>query len=338
MATDEFAGLRAETATALERMQTFDPSTLVRERDLGAELNFAPAVAPARQLVELYQRLSVSALQDFPQQQLEHLKNQAQSDFAILNSILEFKASQNNPHNVRQGLIERVKSAYQPTFTTLHPLVAYSLHRSADFQQLDRDARAALQNIRDQADKIVEELESTSENAKTVLDEARKVAAEAGVSQQATHFRKAAEDHESLAVTWETRTINFAIALGIFAFLSFFLHKIPWIAPENTYDTVQLAVSKILVFATLSYMLYLAARNFLSHKHNAIVNRHRQDALLTYRALVEAAGVAANRDVVLTYAAACIFGPQSTGYTGDCAQNGAPRSVVELLTKQFSED
>ena len=108
-------------------------------------------------------------------------------------------------------------------------------------------------------------------------------------------------------------------------------------APNNGYDTVQLAVSKLLVFGVLSYMLYLSAKNFMSHKHNAAVNKHRQDALVTYRALVEAADGAGNRDVVLTYAAACIFGPQSTGYVAEGGDSSAaPRSVVELLSRQFS--
>jgi len=100
----------------------------------------------------------------------------------------------------------------------------------------------------------------------------------------------------------------------------------------TAYETVQLAVSKILVFVVLSYMLYLCAKNFLSHKHNAIVNKHRQNALLTYKALVEAAGNTPNREVVLNHAAACIFGPQSTGYSGDSGPLLPPSTqLIELL-------
>lgn len=338
MANDDFGIFRSEAATALERMQQFDPGTLVRERELGAELNFEAAVVPARRLVELYQRLTLSALQDFPQAQLSQIKSQAQSDYAILSNILEFTTSQANPHDARQSFIQQLAAAYQPTFTALFPLVAYSLHRAADFQQLDRDARAALQEIRDQATAVVAELEATKTEAKAVLDEARNVAAEAGVSQQAHYFRSAAETHEEQVNLWQARTSRLAWALGGFAGISFFLHKIPFLAPETTYDTVQLALSKVLVFATLSYVLYLAARNFLSHKHNAIVNRHRQDALMTYRALVEAASGPGNRDVVLTYAAACIFSPQGTGYSSDGDGSSGPRNVIELLTRSLGSD
>jgi hypothetical protein len=82
-------------------------------------------------------------------------------------------------------------------------------------------------------------------------------------------------------------------------------------------------------------MLYLCAKNFISHKHNAIINRHRQNALLTYTALVEAAGDTPNREVILVQAAACIFSPQGTGYTSESIPPppGA-QSVIEFFTRQ----
>jgi hypothetical protein len=99
-----------------------------------------------------------------------------------------------------------------------------------------------------------------------------------------------------------------------------------------------LGLSKILIFAVLAYMLLLCARNFLSHKHNAIVNKHRQNALLTFNALVAAAGTEERRDVILTYAAACIFSPQDTGYTkaGAGPQSEMPLNIIQALPKLMS--
>jgi type II secretory pathway pseudopilin PulG len=113
---------------------------------------------------------------------------------------------------------------------------------------------------------------------------------------------------------------------------SLFLHRVPGIAPQNNFDNVQLMVSKVLIFGVLSFVLFLAARSYLAQKHNAIVSRHRQEALQTYQALVDAAGDEANRDIILTHAAACIFGPQPTGYSQDSSANTpSAKSVVELL-------
>ena len=126
--------------------------------------------------------------------------------------------------------------------------------------------------------------------------------------------------------------------LGVYAVLSIFIHKISWLSPINIFETVQMAVSKILIFAVISFVLYLPARNFLSHKHNAVVNRHRQNALMTYKALVEAAGEKQQAsEAVLVHAAACIYAPQPTGYAaGGGSDTQGARSVIELLSKPIS--
>jgi hypothetical protein len=320
-----------EDATAsLERMQTFDPAVLVRESDLGSAKNFSAAVEPAQRIIDLYKRLSASALQDFPEPQLKQVKERANGDHQLFQQVLDF-----DPDNTtadRDALVSKISSGYASTFSTLHPLIAYSLHRAADFQRLDAEARATLQSIQDEADGLTKSLEHAKEESKRILDEVRKTAAEAGVSQQAHFFKEAADEHDTKAERWRKRTINLAWATGGFAVLSLVIHKLPIIAPTSTYDTMQIAVSKILVFAVLTFILYLSARNFLSHKHNAVVNRHRQHALQTYQALVDAAGDSGKSDIVLTHATACIFGPQATGYAAE-KQDGGPsaQTVVELL-------
>lgn len=137
-----------------------------------------------------------------------------------------------------------------------------------------------------------------------------------------------------MAAKWLIYTYRFAAALGVFAILSLFLHKIEWIKPASTAEMFQLITSKVLIFTVLGYLLIMAARNYATYKHNAVVNRHRQNALLTYRALVAAAENGGTQDIVLAHAAACIFSPQETGFThGKGDSVGGPKSVLELMTK-----
>src|SRR5690606_5836175 len=102
--------------------------------------------------------------------------------------------------------------------------------------------------------------------------------------------------------------------LVVFAILSLFLHRFEWIKPSSNAEMFQLITSKILIFTVLGYMLIMSARNYTTHKHNAVVNRHRQNALLTYQALVTAAEDTGTQDIVLAHAASCIFSPQETGF------------------------
>ncbi|NBD95276.1 MAG: hypothetical protein GVY11_02215 [Gammaproteobacteria bacterium] len=320
-----------EATKSLKRIQQFNPEKLVRTTDLGAAKNFEAAVEPAERLIELYTRLSLKALEDFPDSKLNEVRNQANSDFNLFEQVLEFDVDKTTAD--RDNLIQKVINAYAPTFEKLHPLIAYSLHRSADFQRLDSEARATIQSIEDQASELKGQLEETQRESEQILEEVRKTAAEAGVSQQAHFFKEAAEYHTDKAEQWRMATIWLVVATGVFAFLSLFIHKIPAIAPESAYDTVQIAVSKALIFAVLFFTLYLAAKNFLSHKHNYVVNRHRQEALQTYQALVDAAGDPAKSDIVITHAAACIFSPQATGYMGQSTSGSSPsaQTFIDLI-------
>jgi len=324
-----------DAVAALKRVQEFDVATLPREGDLGAKMNLREAVEPARALVELFQRLSLAALDDFPDGVLEQIKSTSNNVFQLFSQALQFDPDQGNPQGVRQQIVGGIRQQYPTVFQQLHPVIAYSLHRAADFQRLDAQARATLQSVSDQAGTFAGQMKQYERDAARVLEEIRKVAAEEGVSQQAAHFRVEADGHEAKASEWQTRTGKVALLLGGFAVISLFLHKIAWIAPTSAYETVQLAISKVLIFAVITYMLVLAARNFMSHKHNAIVNRHRQNALMTHRALVEAAAESGVRDAIMVQAAGCIFAPQSTGYTSGKAEGEAfsPRSVVEILSK-----
>ena len=261
------------------------------------------------------------------------MKTQCDADYNRFEQILKFSAKQENAYNTHNSLIQQIDGAYQGTFNTLQPIITYSTSKSADFKRLETEARAMLQIIEDKAAELTKQLEDDKKTSEQILEDIRKVAAEQGVSQQATYFRDAAKEHETEAENWRKQTIRLAFILGAYAVLTLGLHKIPWIKPDDLYQTVQLAISKVLIFAVLSYVLYLSTKNYLAQKHNAVINKHRQNALMTYEALVDAAKDVANREIILTHASACIFAPQPTGYSGGATPEGpVAKSVIELLT------
>ncbi|NVD36755.1 hypothetical protein [Marinobacter lutaoensis] len=327
--------VREQTEESLLRLQEFDVSKLPRVEHLGGSLNFQDAVEPARRLISLYRRLSTTALEDFPDQSLNQIKAQCDGDYQKFGQILEFEPSeQQTPSAVRDRYIDAVKTAYDPAFNKLSPFISYSLHRSADFQRLDADARSTFQSIKDEAKAIQDSLSQQREEAEGILRDIRETAAEQGVTQQAIYFQTESSQHNTDADKWEKRTIVISAVLGLFAIGSLFLHKWDWLSPTSTYETAQLVTSKILIFAVLTYLLVLSARNYLNHKHNSIVNKHRQNALMTYKAMVDATDDAGSREAILIQAASCIFNPQTTGYTNSSeSQAVSGKSMVEILSK-----
>jgi hypothetical protein len=333
MANQQENKIRQECQQSLMRVQQFDPRTLAREDELGRDFNFQEVIPAVKRQIALYNQVSLTVLEDFPATQLNSLKTQSDADYNRFEQILKFSAKQENAYNVRNNLIQQIDGAYQGTFNTLQPIIAYSTSKSADFKGLETEARAMLQVIEDKASELTKQLEDDKKSSEQILEDIRKVAAEHGVSQQAIYFRDAANDHEAEAAKWQKRTIWLAVLLAVYAVLTVGLHKVPWIKPEDLYQTVQLAISKVLIFAVLSYVLYLSTKNYLAQKHNAIINKHRQNALMTFEALVDAAKDITNKEIILTHASACIFAPQPTGYSGGATPEGpVAKSAIELLS------
>lgn len=319
---------------SLKRVQGFKPATLSREDDLGKQMSFFEAVKPAEAIIAVYKRIPLSALPDFADSQLNAIQTHANADFSIFKQILDFDATASGAAGTRTSLLEQIRVRRDQLFEQVWHFVAYSVARATDTSVLETQARATIQSIEDQSAKLTEQLKQAKTDADAALTAIRAVASEQGVSQQATYFKEEAENQDTLAATWLTYTYRFAFAVGGFAVLSLILHKLPWIRPENGTEAFQLITSKILIFAVLGFMLVLSARNYATHKHNSVVNRHRQNALLTYRALVAAAAGQGTEDIVLAHAASCIFSPQETGFAqGRGEGNSGSKSVLELLTK-----
>jgi len=171
---------------------------------------------------------------------------------------------------------------------------------------------------------------ATTDQAQRTLAEVRKVAAEAGVSQQATYFDAQANKHSEQADAWQTRTYWTAGVLAVFALAAGVIGY--FVVPVNAYQAAQFAISKLLIFSTIAFMLYLSSRTLMAHRHNEVVNRHRQNALLTFNALADAATTEQTRDIVLTHASQCIFAPQESGFSKGAGPQSAP-SMVEIVPK-----
>ena len=322
-----------DARASLERVQQFDAESLAREADLGVRFNFREAVLPANRLVRLFQQLTTTSLDDFPDNQLTIIRDQANATYSRFDEILKFDPAKiENPSPTRNSLIQQLNNTYPNVFNHIFQHISYGVGRAVDFRRMEHDARASIQSVKDNADKTAKELEKTKEEANAILADVRKIAAEHGVTQQAIYFKEEADSHDKDADEWRDRTVKLAWFLGFYSLASLWFTKIPGLTPDSTYQSWQLGTSKVLIFLVIAYVLLLAARNFMAHRHNAVVNRHRQNALMTFQALVDAAKNPDAKDVVLSHAASCIYAPQETGYS-KVSGGGLNTSIVEMLPK-----
>ena len=325
-----------ETTSSIKRVQTFSPEILPRIEELGKEVNFAEAQQPAERLIDLYKRISTEALKDFPDNMLKQIQDRANTDFALFNQILEFKfQGQANPEQTKTQYISQIVSSYQTTFGILRDIISYSACRTTDFRLIEQEARGVFQGIRDEATKVTSQLEKSKQDGDRILEKIRKVAAEQGVSQQAIYFKDESALHNTESDSWKKWTIGAAILLVLVSVSFLFLHKWDFISPKDKYEAIQFIASKVFVFATLSYLLYMCGKNFLAHKHNAILNKHRQNALMTYQAITDAAKSPEGKEIVLAQAAYCMFSPQDTGYIKVVSNDGSGsmKTFIDAMPK-----
>ena len=329
----EREGIVREATTSLVRVQNFSPADLIQKEKFG-QASFEEAVEPAQKIVELFRQLPASTLELLPQSELQTVRAQSDSVYQLFKQILEFDIEAGDVKNRQSQFIDKLKASYQSHFTQVFPLVSYSIARTVDFNRLEEQGRAAVQSVRDQTDNLMSEIAKQKEEAARILEEVRKTAAERGISQEAYYFKGEADGHATEAEVWRKRTVVMAIVVGLYGVSTLFIHKIPFLAPANTYEAVQLVAGKLIVFFVLVYMLSICARNFLSNRHNEIVNRHRQNALMTYKSLVDAGGTTEARDVILNHAAASVYQLHDTGFTKPVDSGGtSSSSIIGLLPK-----
>ena len=97
-------------------------------------------------------------------------------------------------------------------------------------------------------------------------------------------------------------------------------------------EAIYHVASRLMAFSVLSFAIYWAAKNHGAHRHNYVINKHRQNALATFQAFTEAAKLDADvKAAVLLQASQAIYAAQSTGYSETMSAPPNPINMVEII-------
>ena len=231
---------------------------------------------------------------------------------AVANILEKMRSSQEQLETLRENIDEVAKNAQQMTKTAVV------------------NAETKLKEVSDNAETKLKE----------VSDKYKLILAREGVNRQSAFFKQEAKKHEDTSRNWAWGALAAALALLIYALWGdrWIVYDFPqesdgeW-TPELVYMTVRMVITRLLVFAVLGYALFFCARNYMAHRHNAIVNRHRRNALATYRMLARANMDPGNADIILTQAARFIYAPQDSGYVRGGGADGGDVSVFETVRR-----
>lgn len=319
----------------LERVQKFDASDLRQSTRLGVESDFSEAVEPARRLIDVFRKLPADSVNEFTFQQKKQIQSWCKSVYRLFDEAKTIKPADGDFNNRRENLINQIKQAHDEYLEKLQLLISFAVARTVDFNALTAEARGAVQSIRDENKSIQAELDQVSREAEKLLQQVKDAAAEQGVSQQAKYFKDEAELHGKAAYKWLWASILNAGLLMLYSALTMFFPYWEVFTSDSLMEAVQITASKLLVFAVLAFSMAQCVKTYQAHKHNEVTNRHRQNALMTYTTLAEAAGALETKDVVLQYAAGAIYSPHDSGYLKNEDRGVLPVPVMGLTPKSF---
>ena len=234
-----------------------------------------------------------------------------------------------NPIQQRNQFIDQIREYYDTVFDTVSPIIAFTTRKGTDFERLEEQAKSIVQQIEQTSQGYEKDLHNSLKSAQETVEAVRRIAQEAGVSQHFIHFRNEANENAASARPWLIATVCIAAAtvLSGAGFLIWALFRLPQLTPSQS---VQLAIPKVFIFTVLLSATIWAGKTYRAYRHNAVVNRHRQNALATFEAFAKAATDVETKNAVLLQATQCIFSPQQTGYVSGEPESAVP-PVLEIV-------
>lgn len=333
MATIEQENEQRQKLTAvLDELSNIKPQDLVREESLGRELNFKGGLPFFERTLKLFRDLKDSNIDTIPHGNLVNLFNCANQALQYFKQIQGFSLQQHpqNPTNVRDQLINQIRDSYDNYFSVISPVVAYSVRKGTDFDRLEREARETLENLR----KIVSDQEkerlAMMGEIQGVLEKVKRAAQEVGVAQHAVHFKEEATEHDKAAGKWLVATGILALVTVIFGAISLYYYFTS-VESLTTTQNIQLVVAKLIVFSVLFSAVLWTGRIYRAHRHNYVINKHRQNALSTFETFVKASNDDQTKSAVLLQTTQCIFAPQHSGYVSQETETTTSPQILEII-------
>ncbi len=332
MATSEQRQQKVDLVTeALSNLAGIKPQSLARTTDLSPDINFKDAVPHFEDMLELCKQLNDRDLSRLTIQKLDDIGSACTTISNLITQVEDFNLNQNTPGDVCANLIIDISNTYDKVMNPLLLPLAFTATQATDYAKIEREAKGYLATMKVENEKLLTFMTNARTDAENALVAVKDQAAEAGVSTNAQIFLENSKEHGAVAKKWLAATIicgvvTFAAASAAFGMVFYY-------QPANTAAAVQYVVAKLIVLSTLSFGIFWSARNYKSQKHNETLNKHRANALMTFRTFVEGTSDTRVKDAILLQAAQAAFSGRPTGFDAPDKDAQKISPVVEILGK-----
>lgn len=312
--------IKNEIIEIINYINNINLDNLMKTTELGTQFSFRDGMPYFERTLSLVQSISDNSLEYLPHKYLDRIKYNLLSVQQCFQRLSNFNPAQANAVAERNNIIDDFKSKCNSLYEELNPIFCFAIKSELNFKGINKNAKD-----------LIKKLNNTQTQANQVLENIRQIAAQSVVSHHATKFDDEYQNHNTLSHRWLLATIG----LSIFIFL--YMNYLFELAPTNdeqtqTFFIIKYFTSRFAIFSVLMFMLIWSGKNYAAHKHNAIINKHRQNALITFETFVKAAeNDQDTKNAVLLQATQSIFSPLPTGYINKESEKDQSNKVIEIM-------
>ena len=228
--------------------------------------------------------------------------------------VLSLNADVNKDPTNAQAYLRRVSDFIAPLLEAIQPWAPLCLPIVADAHELN-DKIATFDNALSQMKGESEKLQNRMLQYSAILETQK--------------FSTTADDHDDHANRWLVLLCCWIGLLIVGSIAALANGKMELEIKGGTAGVIQWASTRVFLLTVAYYVLLLCNRNYRAHRHLAIVNKHRANAIAQFEAFRDAAHGQEVKNAVLLEATKCIFAPAVTGYLS-LEEDSAPSRIMEI--------
>jgi hypothetical protein len=304
---------------------------LIRKNDLGSTIGFEPIRETLIKILNVVHKLNSIDLTRITFSQLTLFNDALGKPHSYLLRIAKFNIEiVGAPQAERNRIITGFEEASDKFIDAAGPILWSNYIEEPD-DNIHSQLAELISDVRNDSDNARKDAQIKLAEINQVLENAKSAAGKIGVASHAMVFKVEAEFHSEEAKKWLGYTRNIMIAAAVIALFFLILMFLPIFQNVNV-NPVQFTISKVVILTIFFIGISLCNRNYKAHKHNSIVNKHRQNALSTFETFVKAADSdEQTKNAVLLQTTQSIFASQNTGYNSAENDSDVSSKIIEIV-------
>jgi hypothetical protein len=324
---DIIAGIRDRIA----RIQDIEFDDLER-KDLDRHA-FTPYLNTFQIVIICINRLSLKILDVLPEGLLLQLHGLLERASDALQGVIRLRSTESNWESSQRSLVSQIEWLRDHFFQQFSPFLAFST--VLDLEPLKIQVDKVLGDFSEKSEKALATAQGTADEATRVLAAAKDALVKKSIANHAQQFSTEAKTHNKRA--GYALVAALILGAGVVGYGFWLLRNPIPVGMDQLADLdrsgslLQLVVGKLVIASVIITATLAALRIYRSHRHNAVVNTHRANALSAYEAFVAGTDDQGVRNSVLVLVTRSIFSPQPTGFLSHEPDPAPGTQVFELF-------